>query len=117
MSSCSWVRSFTHEPERCPADLVDFVVGSELTANGLHHPVADAASATVTVDVADLGKFVLDGAPKTGLLANFTERALERRLASSSPAFGQRPVLSVRSVDHEHLVAMPARGTQYDPTC
>ena len=98
----------THEPERCPSDLVDFVVGPELASHRLHHPVTHPSGAPVTVGVAHLGKFCLGGASQSGLLADFSERALERGLASTSSAFGQRPVLSVRPVDHEQLVLMPA---------
>lgn len=69
---------FTHQFERRPSDLVDFVVGSELAAHGLHCPEADTANASLPVGVANLGKFLTGGASQAGLFAYFPERALER---------------------------------------
>lgn len=105
----------THQCERRPSDFVDFVVGSELAACGLHRPEAGTSSASLSVGVAHLGKFLAGGASQPGLLADFPERALERRLSALSSAFGQRPVLSVHSVDNEHLVVMPVGRTPHDP--
>lgn len=105
----------TDQIDRCPSDLVDFVGGSELASHRLHHPVADPSSASLTVGVAHLGELFLGGASQSGLLADFPERALERGLASPLPAFGERPVLSVRSVDDEYLVVMQTCQTPHDP--
>jgi hypothetical protein len=97
----------THETERCPTDLVDFVVGPELAVHALHHPVADTAISSVAVTVTHLGKFLLGSASQPGLFSNLPQRALERRFATASSALRQRPVLSIRPVDHEHLIVMP----------
>ena len=108
---------FTYEPERCPADCVDFVARPELAPHRLHYPVADMAQASLAVGVVHLGKLLLDGASEPGLFADFTERAFECGLTSASSAFGQRPVLSVRSVDYEHLLVMLLRRAPHDSAC
>lgn len=105
-----------HEPERCPANLVDLVVRSELAAHRLHRPVTNQTGAALPVGVMHLGKFLSRCAPKACLLTNLAQRALERGLAPAPPALRKRPVLAMRSVYDEHLVAMPVGRAPHDPT-
>lgn len=110
-------QQFAHSAERCPTHLVDFVVGSELSTHSLHRPVADSASATATVGVANLGKLLLGCTSEPGLLDHFPERTLQCRFVTMSPPLRQRPVLAVRSMDYQHLVVTRAHRSPDDPTC
>jgi len=99
-----------------PSDLVDLVVWLELAAHRLHHPIADASGASLTVGVAHIGELLRCGASQSGLLTNFPKSALECGFASAAPSLGQRPVLAVRSVDDEQLVMVRPCRTPHDST-
>ncbi len=95
------------EPRRLstghPAGVVGLGGRLERPADGLEAPVADALRPAVPVDIRGRRQLLAERALEACLLQHLPQRALLVGLARLALALRERPVVVLRTVDHEHL--------------
>src|SRR5690606_15557713 len=91
-----------------PAHLVDLAVRREGARLDLHRPPAHHLGAPTVVGVVDAAEVGAEGADEAGLLGDLAAGGGLEALARFELALGERPVVAVGAVAHQHLD--PAAG-------
>ena len=94
--------------DREPAQLVDLVVGLEVAAEGLHHPVVDPLE-PLDDGIGGLHAPAAGDDRQPGLLADLADRRGQPVLARVELPLGQRPVVVAGAVDEDDLDAAVRR--------